>query len=332
MDLTIDQIKASLYGVAGTEFVDGTLRLYRFTEEQMRMYQARSPENYYRKTFDTSGVFLEFETDSRSFGLSVEVARGYVKDFFVHSVYADDVRIGELSGVFKEGENLRTCSGEYTLPEGMKRVKVYFPWNAASRIVAVTLDDGAVVTPVQKDRKLLLFGDSITQGYFAMQPENSYASQLVRHLNANAISKAIGGEVFWPELAATRDNAIDPDTIFVAYGSNDWQRSAKQAFEADSRTFFANLRRNYPDAKIYALAPIWRADLDTEVDMGAISNVAKHFRKIAEELGGITVIDCIDFLPHVESVFLDGFLHPSDAGFAYYGENLIRAVDAHEKC
>lgn len=324
MELSFDLILPLIHGAARVEASDGKLCLNRFTREQTEMYRERS-ENFYIKSFDTAGISLEFETDSRTFGLSVEVARGCVKNFFVHSIFADGQRVGELSGVYAEGEKLMACSGEYALGEGMKRVKVYFPWTAASRITGVTLDDGAVVRPCQKERKILLFGDSITHGYDAMRPENSYASQLTDWLNAEGFNKAIGAEVFWPELALAADT-IQPDLIFAAYGTNDWRHTEKETLEQNSRVFFTNLRKTYPGTSIIALAPIWRADRDIEAPMGALENVAKHYRKIAGEVENMAVIDCIDFIPHSRAYFNDGYLHPNDAGFMHYARGLTGAV------
>ena len=62
---------------------------------------------------------------------------------------------------------------------------------------------------------MLMLGDSITHGYDAISPSNSYASLVADMLDANAINKGIGGEVFWPQFAAMLDN-ITPEIITVA--------------------------------------------------------------------------------------------------------------------
>lgn len=325
MELTIDQIREVARGIAQVQEIDGKICLLRFTPEQTRLIQQRS-ENFYQKTFETAGISLEFETDSSSLRLSVEVKRGMSRNFFAHSIYVDDERIGQLAGVFQDGEAWRTCCGTFFLKPGRKTVRILFPWSSASRIIRLCLDDGAVVKPLPEKKKILMFGDSITQGYDASVPEKSYASRLARWLDVEAINKAIGGETFCPALGALTD-AIAPERIFVAYGTNDWSKSAKEVFEADSRAFLRNLRRTYPGVEIVVLAPVWRADLHLQKPVGEFSNVVKHYREIASEIENVTVIDCFDFIPHDRELYRDGYLHPNDTGFEHYFTGLCQALN-----
>ena len=70
-------------------------------------------------------------------------------------------------------------------------------------------------------KRILCFGDSISQGYDALYPSNQYTPQLAKLLDAEEYNKAIGGEIFRPELALARDD-FEPEYITVAYGTNDW--------------------------------------------------------------------------------------------------------------
>ena len=116
--------------------------------------------------------------------------------------------------------------------------------------------------------KLLLFGDSITQGYDSADPARSYASRLTDALCAEGINKGIGGERFYPALATLRDDFL-PDYITVAYGTNDWSSSAPEVFQTDCRAFYENLRALYPDVKIFAMRPLWRPDGDRTTACGS---------------------------------------------------------------
>ncbi len=324
MKLDIEQIRSIVFGAVRVECIEDKICMYRFTEAQAELYKERS-EDFYRKTFSTAGVILEFDTDSESLGLSVEVSGGTSRDFFVHSVFAGHKRVGELSGRIVDDQSEVLCSGKYFLGAGMKRVKIQFPWSAVSKICALTLEDGAQIIPVNRKRKLILFGDSITHGYDAMKPENSYASKLVEWLDAEGVNKAIGGETFFPELAELPDDFV-PDLITVAYGTNDWSHSSREVFEQSSRDFFCNLRKTYPDVSIIALAPIWRADHERKKAAGPFDSVAKHYFKLADEVEHMTVIDCVDFLPHRRDYFSDRYLHPNDEGFRFYADGLIKAL------
>ena len=189
---------------------------------------------------------------------------------------------------------------------------------------SVELDDGASLIPIHREKKLLVFGDSISQGYDALLPSRTYATQLADFLDAEQINKAIGGEQFVPGLAALRED-FDPDYISIAYGTNDWYRSPLETILQNCREFYSTVSALYPKAKIIALAPIWRKDL-TEPHACEFTQLRDHLRAAAKDLPNVTVIDCFDFVPQDERFFADLRLHPNDEGFALYAKNLTAAL------
>ena len=324
--LNLEGIKQIAHGVARVEEVDGKIELHRFTKEQQELYRQVSPDDYYVKSFSTSGISLEFDTDSEYLGLSVSVSKGSSRYFFTHSIFADGERIGELSGKMENEATSVPFEKEFQLQPGMKRVRIAFPWSVDSKIMALELDENAKVIPVVKDCKMLMFGDSITQGYDAMKPENAYAVQIATRLNAEAINKGIGGERFRPALTLLKDN-IEPDLITVAYGTNDWAHSTKEEFELACKEFYTNLRHSYPNVKIHAMAPIWRSSLHDKKPIGLpLSYIAEYVREVAKEVPDMTVIDCFDFIPHELENFQTDGLHPIDAGFEHYAKNLWEVI------
>lgn len=323
MNLTLEQIRSVARGVARVEEQDGLISLLRFTEAQELLYKARRTD-FYEKTFATAGVVLEFDTDSENLSLSVEVTQASSRKFFVHSVFVNGTRVSQIYGEMEKGETI-PASAHFSLGTGVKRVKILFPWSAASRIRALTLDDGSTLTPVDKKRRILLYGDSITHGYDARLPENSYASQLTEWLEADGVNKAIGGEVFCPELAKLRDD-FRPDLITVAYGTNDWSKTTREDFETNSLAFYRALRANYPDTPIVALAPIWRADMDLDKPAGPFRSVARQLETVAGEVEGVTLVDCFTFVPQDPQLFADLRLHPNDAGFVPYFAGIRQAL------
>ena len=52
-------------------------------------------------------------------------------------------------------------------------------------------------------------------------------ARLADALGAEEVNKAIGGECFFPELAATKED-FQPEYITVAYGTNDWSRKSAE--------------------------------------------------------------------------------------------------------
>lgn len=326
MVLTHDQIAASARGVARVEQEGKLTCLYRFTKSQEEMYLRRNI-NSYKRSFATSGVILEFDTNSRKLSISVSVGASTSRKFFVHSIFENGHKLGELRDELADGETDKTCTGTFKLSNGMKRIKIVFPWSVVSRICEISLDDNSAFIPVKKNGKVLLYGDSITQGYDAAYPENTYAAKVTAWLDTDAISKAIGGEMFCSELSDLRDD-FSPDLIIVAYGTNDWSKNSKETFEQESYSFFEKLRNNYPKTRIIVLAPIWRADEDRERPIGKFTNVANYLKWISSRFDGITFVDCYDFVPHSADYYSDRYLHPNDEGFRIYADRLIEVLDA----
>lgn len=324
MKLTFDQIKSVLFGAVRTEVKDGKLCLYRFTEAQAEAYKGYK-EDFYIKSFASAGMRLEFVTDSQSLSFSADMKKASSRAWYSFDLYVDGALIKNKKGEYSEdGTSFFSLDAE--LGEGEKRVALYLPWSAATNIVELSLDDGATVTPIQKDLKLISFGDSITQGYIARCPSFTYANRLADALQAEIVNKGIGGEVFFPTLATLRDD-IEPDIITVAYGTNDWSHSEKEVFDANSKSFYEALAKNYPNAKIFALAPIWRPNYKRDdKKVGDFSHVLGRLHEIASDIPNVTVINCFDFVPKERPSFAPDYLHPNDRGFFYYANHLYAEI------
>ena len=325
MKLSIEQIKSIAIGTSYVDEADGRTILHRFTKEQEEAYKGWC-DDFYNKCFATAGIRLEFFTDSTSMFLKVKVRHSSSRGFFTHDIFVDGKMIGQLGASHEEYSAMDNSqiSGKFYLGEGEKKVCVYFPWSFSSQIAEISLDDGAKLEPVEKKYRMIMFGDSITHGYDAYSTVNSYATRLADMLNANAVNKGIGAEKFRPELAALKDY-FEPDIITVAYGTNDWGCNDKAEFERSSKRFYENLSKNYPNAKIFAITPIWRADIDDSREF-KFRYVNEYLHNIADKLDNVTAIDGYSFVPEDTSLFSDLYLHPNDDGFAYYAENLYKKI------
>ena len=209
--------------------------------------------------------------------------------------------------------------------DGDKTVCVYLPWAVQTIIQEVCLDDGSYVEPVKNKKTLLAYGDSITQGYDAFRSSNRYVGRIAAALEADEINKGIGGECFYPPLAKSNEN-LNPDYITVAYGTNDWSKKGKEIFDTNSKEFYEAVSEKYPNAKIFAITPIWRADCEEDRVFGKFEDVEKVIKEVVEGLENVTVIRGFDFIPKDTSYFADSYLHPNDKGFDCYFKGLITEI------
>ena len=333
MKLNIDEIRKITLGAVRIEEQDGYIRFYRFTSEQESLYKERS-DDFYAKTFATAGVKLLFKTDSKSLFIKGRVESASSRKYYSFDVFVNGKPIEYIDNICGEKMEkdytkkelpLGDFSKKVELGDGEKTVLVYFPWSVTAKISTIELDDGAFIKPQVPKKRLLALGDSITQGYDAIRPSEHYAVKLSEKLDAQLVNKGIGGEVFFPELAKSKEDFI-PDYITVAYGTNDWSKLDEKTFLKNCREFYEALSQNYPSSKIFAITPIWRKDCGEIKAFGDFSKVEKNIREAVKTLKNVTVISGFDFVPHDESFFADLRLHPDDCGFGHYFNNLIMHI------
>ena len=134
MVLTLDQIRAITKGADRVEInTKGRIKFHRFTEAQEKAYKDYSAE-FYRKAFATSGIRLEFVTDSKKLAMTVNATSklSSSRRFFAHSVYSDGKLVGRIERAQDDPTPDGVFKGEFDLGEGEKSVKIYFPWSAVS--------------------------------------------------------------------------------------------------------------------------------------------------------------------------------------------------------
>lgn len=340
MKLCYETIKAITCGAVRILEEDGGLRFWRFTEHQEYLYTLPRPvigkiKNYRPTSITSAGVRLAFQTDSPSLFLKADVKKGCPRTFFSFDVVVDGKLLGSMDNFgdtpFPQGEPktpypLGLFEKEFALGAGTKTVEVFFPWSVCPILQEISLEDGSFVTPVKRRKKWLVFGDSITQGYDILRPSQHHIPRLAEKLDAEVFNKAIGGEIFFSPLADSPDD-FQPDYITVAYGTNDLTLTDGSGFDADCGNFFRNLRKHYPNVKIFCITPIWRTTFDMPHNFDTIANLEKRMAAAVADVPGVTVIRGYDFVPKDTAYFSDLTTHPNDEGFAFYGENFCKEIE-----
>lgn len=334
MNLTLEQIASAVTGAEYYTVEGGALQLHRFNRAEEDYYK-KADAGFYMKSQSTAGIRITFRTDATSLTASARISAGSSRTYFSIDVCVDGIPVGnidnfgceKLTGVYT---GVKLEQGDFTasieLGEGDdKQVSIYLPWSAKCEILGLSLDGATYFSPVKSKNKLLVYGDSITQGYDAQRPYYRYATIVSDLLEADEFNKAIGGEIIVPELARC-SNFDSPDYISVAYGTNDWGKVTPEEFLANAREFYATLSEKYPNAKIFAVTPIWRADYENKRPFGPFSLIGELIEKAADGLNNVTVIGGFDFVPKDPDYFADRRLHPNDDGFIPYGELLGAAM------
>lgn len=335
MKLSIEQIRRITKGAERVIEEKEGFCFYRFSEEEEDFYWERAKDDYYIRTKYTAGIRFLFRTNSKNLTFKTVLSMTGSRKYFSFDVYANGELVGYLDNFSETGLPQNYITTEvpiadfyekaFSLGEGDKTVRVYFPWSMKATIKEVSIDDDAYIEAIDIGKKMICYGDSITQGYDVQRPALRYAAQIAEALGAEEINKAIGGERYVPGLAKIKAG-YNPHYILVAYGTNDWTHLASEVFRPNCAEFLKAISENYPDAVIFVLTPIWRGDMMEERKFGKFEDVSKYIKELAAPYKNIRVIEGFDLVPKEESYYADGFLHPNDKGFTHYFLNLRRQI------
>lgn len=334
MELTFEQIQAITCGAVRYTVESDGITFHRFTQAQHEMYE-KLDAAFFDKSKTSSGVKLCFRTDSRMLYLDTTVRNARSRTYFSFDVLVNDTLVGCLDN-FSDREIPRDYSEivfpvgrfgkTFNLGTGMKTVTIHLPWNKITKLHKLCLSDDAVIEPIKFEKKMLVFGDSITVGFDCLRPSRRQVARVAAQLGAEEFNKSIGGERYCPHLSELPDDFI-PDYIYVAYGTNDYSSTTPETFYTNSRKFFENLDRNYPGVKTFAITPIWRVNYNTlERPYRSFFEIDEAIHTLLKNRTNTTVISGFDLVPHTVDYFGDYGLHPNMAGHDHYFENMWSAI------
>ena len=155
MNLTLNQIEKITTGAERVKENDNLIRFYRFTEEQEEIYK-QANEDFYMKTFASSGMKLSFETDSRELFFGVYLTKGSTRTYFSFDIFVNGEPVGYLDNYSDvtlptDYTTIQLPLGEFSktfeLGEGIKKVCIYLPWSVSVEIRELSLDDNSFIKP-----------------------------------------------------------------------------------------------------------------------------------------------------------------------------------------
>lgn len=264
----------------------------------------------------TGGIRLEFKTDAGKITFDYRATHSHERantvDLYVNGV---------LTSVYYIGENLKG-KVEFSLPQGENRVCIYLPNECELAIKNFTIDGGYKAIK-DKGMKLLILGDSITQGAGPDIASAAYAHALQRKTGYNIVAQGIGGYRFEPKDLTTVDGFV-PDKIMVFLGTNYYEAECltrcNYDYEKATYEYFDKLTGLYPTTPIICVTPLWRTrDLNMERFSWCISTIKSACAKHEQ----ITVADGFDMMPNVVACLSDG-VHPSTYGSELLAQNIAK--------
>lgn len=295
------------------ETADGYLLPLQFTKVQEEYFKHhRYADTFYPRCTRSNAKTIEFRTTAETVGFEYKIMQD-----------PDGLDTVELSvdGVLIEKrtpEELKSGNKiSFSLPKGEKDVVIYLPVEVQFLIKNFFID--ADFKPLEKGEKVLLIGDSITQGYGPFRSAETYVSVANRILNYNIINQGIGG-YYYDEFCLEPMPGYTPDKIIVALGTNHYD---EPEFHAKIEGFYKRLAVLYKDIPVLTVTPVWREDLGAKEDV--FLKLCEKIVSVCSEYDNIKVVNGFDLIPHMTDYFLDG-VHPNALGCEVYGRNLADAI------
>lgn len=330
MLLTIDQIREVTTGVEEILQTENGYDFIRFTSAE-----ASTTDNI--NLHHPAGVQMEFVTDAKSIYIQVETTKlNDTRSYFSFDIFENGKCIGNICN-FEQSH----CLGNYAeqkyplgvyekrfdLNDGEKKVKIVFPFSVKVFVKKIELTDASKIIPCKRSKRLVAYGDSITQGYDALHPSDTYIYKFCESLNMELVSKALGGAIFDYNIINACENPV-ADLLVVAFGTNDWSGYTFDKIITNVKAFFEAVSKKYSNVPVIVITPIWRKDCSAPVNGVVFEEVEKLIKNTCIQYENMNVISGISLVEHNEEFFGDLRLHPNASGFEQYTHNLLAHYNA----
>jgi hypothetical protein len=305
------------------DFKDGYFTPFRYTRAQID-YMAREEYDWgwrMRAKFD-GGINLEFITDGDKISFEYKASCSHERSNTVDTFVS-----GKLFSSFAIGENL-IGKIEISLPERDKGepVQIYLPCESEFAIKDFKIN-GTVTKTEDKGEKVLILGDSITQGAGPDHSSMAYANIICREKGFNALKQGVGGYRYEPiDLCMFPLDEFVPDKIIVFLGTNYDDISCFERgydYEKAVIEYYEKLNKIYGHVPIISITPLWKnRDTDYVRFDWCRSVIARECAKYEN----IKVVDGFDLVPQSDDFFADG-VHPNELGSLTLAKNLLEKME-----
>lgn len=142
-------------------------------------------------------------------------------------------------------------------------------YRTANKFLGVTVGPLDTIYPVSKSGvpRLVICGDSFTEGTGSTDPWTGYASLLGKALGCDTFISGSGGtgylavnaglgRVKFRDRIAADVTALSPDIVIVAFGTNDLSNSAAD-IATEAALCYDDITEDNPNAALIVLSPFW---------------------------------------------------------------------------
>ncbi len=307
-------------GQTDLEVRDGSYTPLRFTQAQLdSLKHSNHPDAVAVRINCTAGVRLEFSTDADEISFCF-ACDNFARAHVVFDIYENGTYI--KSATFEDN----TQSGSVTYHRTMSArstITIWLPHLVRTRVFDISIGDAQ---PVERsERRLLFYGDSLTQGMTSPRPSFSWASLVAGELSMDFMNFGIGGKKFDPDVLDF-ENSYNPHTVVVAYGINDSiQEENAPLMQANVPEFFSSFDSIYKGCDVYVITAPRITGLCTDPTVSNHLDSVRRLTQLEAEKYGYTVVDGLKLLPQNPDFIADDD-HPNELGCAHIANQLVKAM------
>ncbi|MER6216910.1 GDSL-type esterase/lipase family protein [Streptomyces sp. NPDC001272] len=217
------------------------------------------------------------------------------------------------------------------LPDGAGPYTVHPPEARSPRILGVRGVGGALA-PAPPAPRWVVYGDSITEGWWSTRPAHGWPAVAGRALGWDTVNLGYAGAGRGEPATAEQLAALPADALTLAFGTNCWTRvphTAPLLYET-TRVFLDLVRQGHPRTPLLLVSPVLRPDAErTPNRLGATLGALREAMeravrdRIAAGDGRLALLPGRDLLGPEH--LADG-LHPNDAGHRILGLAVVTAL------
>lgn len=186
--------------------------------------------------------------------------------------------------------------------------------------------NGTYVEAPERRPRLLVFGDSVGQGFCGGDPARNWAASLSARMQCELVNQSLCGQVFQPTvlLDASIDNV---EHIVVALGLQyHAERCSPTVAAQDMRGFLTETTQRWPEAHVWVVTPTWYNEKDAPPREGSCYEHVARLLQEAAGRSGATVIDGMKLMDHDVDLLADGIEHPVLEGHEQIAQRLFEVL------
>lgn len=186
------------------------------------------------------------------------------------------------------------------------------------QVVSVFFSYRPITNYPPKGERIVVLGDSLSEGVGASSPENGYVGILERRIGVTIINKGVSGDTVGAAKNRLESDVLNenPDIVMILLGGNDAiRRTPREEVFLDLREI---ITRVHEKGAVVLLVGVQGSILGDRYKEG--------FADLAEETGAAFVPDILDGIIGVPSLMSDT-IHPNDAGYLKMADRIAPTLN-----